>query len=224
MTTFGHSIKIYNNEFLIFPEKAAYWKKEKILLIADPHFGKTATFRSNGIAVPGGTTTENLNRINMLISKTNPSEIIFLGDFFHAKRGKAEKTITLLKEWRIKNSGITLKLVRGNHDKMSGELPSELDIIPFDKALQTDNFIFSHNPFEEKGKYIISGHVHPAVILRGKGREVLKLPCFYFSNGHAVLPSFGSFTGSYIIEPKPDDKIFVIADNEVILINKKTHK
>ncbi len=38
-----------------------------MLLIADPHFGKAASFRSRGIAVPVGTTRYDLDRLAELI-------------------------------------------------------------------------------------------------------------------------------------------------------------
>jgi metallophosphoesterase superfamily enzyme len=45
---------------LLLPEKAVFWPAQGMLIIADIHFGKAASFRAQGIPVPRGTTTENL--------------------------------------------------------------------------------------------------------------------------------------------------------------------
>ena len=49
---------------------------------------------------------------------------------------------------------------------------------------------------ERKG-YTMSGHLHPGVILKGKGRQALKLPCFVVGKHQLILPAFSIFTGLY---------------------------
>ena len=49
-------LSIQNNHFLLMAQRAAFWREQQMLLIADPHFGKAASFRSHGIAIPRGTT------------------------------------------------------------------------------------------------------------------------------------------------------------------------
>jgi hypothetical protein len=36
------------------------------------------------------------------------------------------------------------------------------------------------------------------------------------------VPAFGEFTGTYKIKPKADDRVWVIAENKVIEVSKKT--
>ncbi|HNU41619.1 MAG TPA: phosphoesterase, partial [Cyclobacteriaceae bacterium] len=67
-----------------------------------------------------------------------------------------------------------------------------------------------------EGVYNLSGHIHPAVRLKGTGRQSVMLPCFYFGKQQGILPAFGSFTGMARIVPKKEDRIFVIAENKVI--------
>lgn len=50
------------------------------------------------------------------------------------------------------------------------------------------------------------------------------LPCFYFGTEYAIVPAFGSFTGSQVLTPKINDVIFVIAGNEVIRVGKSLWK
>ena len=56
---------------LLFPERAALLAQTQTLLVADPHFGKAATFRSSGIPVPGGTTADALERLDALLRRTS---------------------------------------------------------------------------------------------------------------------------------------------------------
>jgi uncharacterized protein len=44
----------------------------------------------------------------------------------------------------------------------------------------------------------------------------MRLPCFWFGKYVAVLPAFGSFTGTYTVLPKQGDRVFVVADTAVI--------
>jgi metallophosphoesterase superfamily enzyme len=66
--------------------------------------------------------------------------------------------------------------------------------------------------------YNLAGHIHPGVNLVGRGRQSLTLPCFYFGSRQGFLPAFGMFTGLARIAPKKDDKVFVVADNKIMLV------
>jgi hypothetical protein len=35
-----------------------------------------------------------------------------------------------------------------------------------------------------------------------------------------VLPAFGSFTGTCVVEPAADERVFVVADSEVIEVTR----
>jgi metallophosphoesterase superfamily enzyme len=65
----------------------------------------------------------------------------------------------------------------------------------------------------------LHGHIHPAVKLRGKGRQRLKLPCFFFAKDYGVMPSFGDFTGSFALSPTGSDQVYAIAENQVLKIS-----
>jgi metallophosphoesterase superfamily enzyme len=84
--------------------------------------------------------------------------------------------------------------------------------------------VFTHHPLEETepGYYNLAGHIHPGVALRGKGRQTLRLPCFYFGRNQALLPAFGVFTGLACIKPVRDDKIFVIIEDKIMAIGDQT--
>lgn len=75
------------------PERAVYWPRGRMLLVADPHFGKAATFRVLGIHVPRGTTAEGLARLDLLLKRHHVVTIVFLGDFLHAREGDRKSVV-----------------------------------------------------------------------------------------------------------------------------------
>jgi DNA ligase-associated metallophosphoesterase len=189
--------------------RALLWRGT--LVIADPHFGKTAALRAMSIPLPGGTTTSDTERLGSLIETTGAQRLIVLGDLLHARQGRAPRTLDVLRNFRGRHAKLEFILVRGNHDRHAGDPPAELGIECVDPGLAEPPFIFRHEPCESGQGYTIAGQIHPAVRLRGRARESLRLPCFWFGPRVGVLPAFGSFTGSAEIRPGPDDRVYVIA-------------
>ncbi|TVQ49091.1 MAG: hypothetical protein EA362_04990 [Saprospirales bacterium] len=65
-------------------------------------------------------------------------------------------------------------------------------------------------------KLVICGHLHPAFRLKGKGRQSIKMPCFYLKPPLLILPAFGEFTGSKIVKKGKDCRVFVCAERQLI--------
>ena len=82
------------------------------VLAADTHFGKDATFRSLGIAVPSGPDGETLARLTRALQDTKARRLVILGDFFHARAGLTESTLAALRAWRLTHADIDLVLDR----------------------------------------------------------------------------------------------------------------
>lgn len=202
----------------LLPERAAFWRRTATLLVADPHFGKAATFRALGVPVPRGTTAMSLTRLDGLIRQTGAARIIFLGDFLHAAEGRDPETLRVLNEWRARHAGVAMTLVRGNHDARAGDPPRELDIQCVDAPLVETPFAFTHHPRPSPEGYVIAGHIHPGARLSGAGRQHTRLPCFAFGPNVAVMPAFGEFTGLAEMDFRAGDQVWVIADNEVIRV------
>lgn len=206
---------VRGEELVLLPERAAWWPRTSTLLIADPHFGKAATFRSAGVPVPGGTTAGTLSRVDQALARTGASRLVFLGDFLHAREGRAVATLGALGSWREDHEGLDVVLVRGNHDRRAGDPPAELRIRCVDAPMIDAPFAFVHHPGAVPDAYAIAGHIHPAVTMIGAGRQRERLPCFWFGASCAVLPAFGEFTGLADVEPVAGDQVFVIAGDTV---------
>src|SRR5688500_7489691 len=93
-------VEVEGERLHLMPERAIWWERRGTLLVADPHWGKAATFRAGGIPVPSGTTLEGLARLDAALERTGASRLVFLGDYLHAREGRAPGTLQLLAEWR----------------------------------------------------------------------------------------------------------------------------
>src|SRR5688500_1871823 len=106
-------VEILDEEIMLFPQKAMYWKKHGILFLADLHLGKISLFRKSGIAVPSGANDRNIELIVELIIITNAERVICLGDFFHSHYNPEWDVFgDLVKHF----SHISFELVVVNHD------------------------------------------------------------------------------------------------------------
>src|SRR6185436_14749101 len=119
-------IDVRGETLVLLPERAVFWPRASTLLVADPHFGKAAAFRAAGVPVPRGTTTEALSRLDRAIDRMDARRVVFLGDFLHAREGRAPEMLRVLAEWRARRSALDVVLVRGNHDKRAGDPPAEV--------------------------------------------------------------------------------------------------
>ena len=72
--------------------------------------------------------------------------------------------------------------------------------------------------------YVLAGHLHPLSQLVGKGKQTVKLPCFWFGAHCGVLPAFGSFIDGAIVHSLPGDDLFVVASNQVLNRGRKSSK
>jgi DNA ligase-associated metallophosphoesterase len=211
--------EVSGERLLLLGERAAFWERARTLLIADPHFGKAATFRAAGVPVPRGTTTGSLARLDAALARTGAERIVFLGDFLHAREGREAETTRVVAEWRRRHASVDMLLVRGNHDRHAGDPGPEIDIRCVDAPVAEPPFVFAHKPTVADAGYVLAGHVHPAARLTGAGRESVRLPCFWVRPRVMVLPAFGEFTGVAEIEAEPGDRVWVIADGAVIRVN-----
>lgn len=209
-------IEVQAEPMKLFPQKAVFWKNRRILLLADLHLGKVNHFRKSGFAVPSGANDRNVELMIEVINLTKPERILCLGDLFHSHYNT---------EWEVFGelvrhfSSVSFELVLGNHDIMS-ERQYERKGIQLHDQLNIGPFVFTHHPMNEvpANFYNIAGHIHPGVVLRGKGRQSITLPCFCFGSRQAYLPAFGIFTGLALITPQKEDKVFVVAENKIMSV------
>jgi len=210
-------VDIAGQVFELLPQKAIYWPSKRILLLADVHLGKINHFRKSGIPVPTKANDKNIEILMELVWAKKPDRIICLGDLFHSHYNPAWEVFgEVVKHF----TAISFELIMGNHDIMSALQYQRKGIRVYD-SLVIESFLLTHHPLEavDENYYNLAGHIHPGVMLSGKGRQHIKLPCFYFGKHQGVLPAFGMFTGLALMKPTVEDKIFVIAENKIITVS-----
>jgi len=211
-------VTVAGEELELLPERAVYWHRRGTLFLADTHWGKAATLRAHSIPVPIGGTRADLSRLARAVEKTACRRIVLLGDALHARAGRVDRIMDALAEWRAAHRFLEFVLVRGNHDRGAGDPPPELRIQCVNAPVIEPPFVFLHEPVETQLGYALAGHTHPAVKLRGPGRQSATLPCFWFTDRVATLPAFSSFCGRFVISPAPSDRVYVVAEDEVLAV------
>lgn len=208
-----HPLLIRGQHFDMHFSGVLFWKEPGLLFVSDLHLGKISHFRKYGAAIPTAAIPQNFDHLDECISHFSPSSICFLGDLFHSY---------LNAEWQLFETWVQkicckMVLVTGNHDIIS---PHKYEALGIQVAPEVamDGFLFTHQPEEREGYFTVSGHIHPAVRIRGTGRQSLRLPCFFMSPRQLILPAFGSFTGMHTMEKTAGDEVFAIADRQVIKI------
>lgn len=208
------NIRIGKSDFILHPSGGIYWPEQEVLLLADVHLGKISHFRKHGSAVPQKAITHNFRKIDKLLKEFDPEHIVFLGDLFHSSLNMEWE---LFEEWY---SGIDnqVHLIAGNHDIISPLKYEKIGISVFPE-IEVDGFLLTHHPEKREKLFNLCGHLHPGYRMKGSGRQMLKLSCFFMSPDQLILPAFGEFTGNYFMQPQEEDLIFAITGKEVILVN-----
>jgi DNA ligase-associated metallophosphoesterase len=210
-------VRLGGEDVALLAERALFWPRAGTLVVADLHWGKAATFRAAGIPVPVGATSDDLARLDAALFRTCARRLVVLGDLFHAKAGRiASQTLAELRRWRALRDELEIMLVRGNHDRHAGDPPDDLRINCVNAPAFVPPFVLRHEPTASPEGYTLAGHLHPGIVLAGPALQRERLPCFWLTPRGAVLPAFGSFTGSASVVPEPEDRIYVVAGQEVI--------
>ena len=210
---------IIENEHLILSgDRAAFWERTKTLIVADLHVGKTGHFRKSGIGVPAAIYKDDLHRLLAQILFFKAERLIIVGDLSHSI---ANLEMDLFRKWRKDFHSLEIHLARGNHDILNNKWYEEADINVHTNPLILDQFLFVHDidqsPLDiADGQYAFAGHIHPAVTIRGKGKQSLRFPCFHFTKKYCILPAFSKFTGTYSVAPQKGEKVFALLEKEIL--------
>ena len=215
----GLDFNILGQDLILLPQKAIYWKQQNTLIAADVHLGKVGHFRKAGIAVPRDMEQSDLAALSDLVFEHKPEKLLFLGDFFHSDLNADWEWLRL---WRQQFPKLEITLIRGNHDIIHDKHYEQLNFTLYDQLL-IGPFLMLHHPLSEDKLqqaqgYVLCGHIHPGVLLTGRGRQSLTIPCFAFGERQAILPSFGKFTGRIAIKYPKTDKVFGVLKDKVIAI------
>ena len=213
------TLELAGEAVALLPEKAVHWPTGGTLFVADLHWGKAASFRAAGVAVPSGSIHADLDRLGRALDTTAAARLVILGDLFHDRASQSPEVCDAVRHWRAARPGLDVLLVRGNHDRRSGDPPADWGFRCESEPVAAGPFGCRHYPDPTPGLYTLAGHVHPSVTLRGAGRQRLRLPCFHFGPAVGILPAFGGFTGTADVPAHVGDRVYVVADGEVVAVS-----
>lgn len=182
------------------------------LVLSDMHLGKAAHLRKGGMALPEAHDERTLQRLDELVATFLPQRVVVLGDLFHSSVNAAWERVT---QWTA-TLPCPLHLVPGNHDVLALRRYHEAGIAICDDRVEEGPFCFTHDGTSEGSGYVIGGHLHPGMVLRGRGLQRLRLPCYWFGARNGLLPAFGMGTGLYIIDPKPGERVYACTEQAVL--------
>ena len=198
----------HGERLCLFADKALFWERESMLVVSDLHFGKEAAFRRAGRPVPEGTLASDLARLGALLKLSRAKRLLLLGDLFHARSGRTEDLDRTLADWADRTAVEEFILVPGNHDRHAGSPTHWPRLTTTGPFLDQGPLRFQHEPEAVHGRAVIAGHLHPATRIGSGGKSGLRLPCYWFQRDVAVLPAFGGFTGTKMIERRGGDVAF----------------
>ena len=204
----------YKEEVLTLTnQRVIFWESQKSLILSDLHIGKSAHFQRSGIPIPKDVLTTDLERLKQLILHYNAENLIIVGDLFHAEYNS---DLDEFKEWLTQFKNLRLQLIKGNHDRLSNAIYEQFDIEIFATELSLNSLKFVHDNVSETEKcFTISGHIHPGVFIKGKGRQRIKLPCFQVTENQLILPAFSLFTGLNTRQSLKNCKNFCFTDDGI---------
>jgi uncharacterized protein len=174
------------------------------------------------VPVPSGTTDSNLKKLSLLIEQLKATKVYVLGDLLHAVAAQDLSVVQAMQKWREQHSNVPIVLIKGNHDQNAGEPAAELNIQVVLEPYSVQGFNLLHSFKDDTTtptqplNFSFSGHVHPVVVISGKGRDRLRIPCFVVSQNHILLPAFGEFTGGFEVQSNKKNSLYAVTNNAVI--------
>lgn len=142
---------------------------QRILVIADAHFGAESGFSRKGVHIASNS-TDRLRRISACIDETDPDLLLFLGDLKHSvpmmSRQECAELPGILDA--IRNQ-IPFRLIPGNHDGGIERFLQPEELLPKTGVI-IDGTCYVHGhmhlpPPASAGHLIVCGHHHPVVSL-----------------------------------------------------------
>jgi len=167
----------------ITSEPAPFISKIKLLVIADLHIGIERELREGGLQVPSQT-NKMTTRLQTLIKKCKPSDIVIVGDVKHnIPTSTYQERHDVLHFLETIESTSRVHILPGNHDgNIANLVSSDTQVHPSDGCIIRDiGFIHGHrwpNPEIMQGKHVVIAHTHPTVELTDRLGHKTYEPCW----------------------------------------------
>ncbi|WP_338601707.1 metallophosphoesterase [Sulfolobus tengchongensis] len=184
---------------------ALYIKQNNSIVLSDVHIGYEEEMSRKGIYIPRIQKKRFFNVVNRVFSTFNTKRLIINGDFKHTfeKLTKQERDeLTEILKY-LKENGVEVTIVKGNHDNYISLVTEKFDNVKLVEDIDLGEIFITHGHkvIEPKDNitYII-GHEHPRLSIRDKLGFSRKLQCFLsipIKDKHnsriIVLPAIGIY-------------------------------
>jgi uncharacterized protein len=158
---------------------AVWLSTERVLVVADLHWGYAASHRARGNLLPWWGDDEIEQRLHALLIDYHPVEMIWLGDCVHAAEGAARA------EAFLRQAPMRITPLAGNHDRRWRSAGEPVAV--------RGNYFFHHGdkaPARPPHCIEVIGHHHPAVSWGDGAGSRLKLPALVVTAQRLILPAF----------------------------------
>lgn len=181
-------------DLVMLPDAALYWPSRRALLVADLHFEKASWFASFGQMLPPYDSMATLGALTAIVDRLDPAEIWCLGDSFHDAAGCDRLPEQAQAALRALTTRTKWTWITGNHDR--GQNAGMIDRCGGTLAEEAviDGMVLRHEADPADPRPEISGHFHPKLRVRLRGRQVSRR-CFVVTPSKIIMPAFGSLTG-----------------------------
>ena len=197
--------------------RLALWlDAQRILVVADLHWGYATSHRAQGNLLPVWGDGEIAGRLTALLEDYQPAEMIWLGDSLHTLAG-AHSAERFLAE-----ASVCTTIVSGNHDARWARARNLEHVL-------RGSFFFHHGDRTlavPEGSCEIVGHFHPAASWRDGAGTRLKLPALVASSGRLVLPAFSPWAAGVPWSASvPGETVYAISSKRIFtLAYPRSHK
>ncbi|HKK85381.1 MAG TPA: ligase-associated DNA damage response endonuclease PdeM [Roseovarius sp.] len=185
----GHGFTLAGADLIALASGALFWPAQSLLCVSDLHLGKSERrARLGEPPLPPYETRDTLARLEVDLKTSRATTVICLGDSFD----DSAAAMALSEEEKLwiaaMQAGRRWVWIEGNHDpgpvELGGTHLAELPLPPI-------TFRHIAQP-GQSGE--ISGHYHPKVTIRPRGRAITR-PAFLIDSDKVILPAYGTYTG-----------------------------
>lgn len=179
-----------NQNFLASPDGALFWPSQGALLVADLHLEKASWFAGLGQMLPPYDSIATLETLTRDVERTGATSLYCLGDSFHDHHGSERLPPRARDLLEALTARIDWVWISGNHDsgqidEVGGRIVEEVEV---------GGIALRHEAVRGDPTPELSGHYHPKLRVRLKGRHVSRR-CYVMSETKLILPAYGSLTG-----------------------------
>ncbi len=205
-------IEIHGEALTLDHRRALVWPRRRAVFVADTHFGKSAVFRREGIALPEGSDAADLAILSGLLAEHDAQRLYILGDFVHGTLPAGHTFYRRFNDW-LDAQAAEVHVVLGNHDVYLER--TAIRGVSWHESLALDPFRLVHDPDDAHDGFYLAGHIHPVMRVSTRG-DSLRMPVFWQRSTGMVLPSFGDLTGGYHIDARRGERLYGVGPDTVI--------